>query len=134
MVFTAYIITAGRIPIHPKTTCPCPYGTGGIFYEKMVRSILEGRNPFSVEGTGKGIIRNYWWGMDSGILDFFYSRKLIPAETQKLINFMKESIIEGRFNVFSGPLYDHEHRLKNSRGKSCNTGRDFRYGLARGLH
>ena len=96
-----------------------PVWNWGIFYEKMVRSIMEGGIRSSADGTGKGIIRNYWWGMDSGILDFFYSRKLIPPETQKLINFLKDSIIEGRFNVFSGPLYDQKGRLRIPAGKSA---------------
>jgi len=103
----------------PENYLSVPVWNWGIFYEKMVRSILEGGIRSSVDGTGKGIIRNYWWGMDSGILDFFYSRKLIPVETQKLINFLKESIIEGRFNVFSGPLYDQKGRLRVPAGKSA---------------
>ena len=48
-----------------------------------------------------------------------FHRKLIPSETQKLINFIKESIKEGRFNVFSGPLYDQKGRLRIPAGKSA---------------
>ncbi|NLM09904.1 MAG: BMP family ABC transporter substrate-binding protein [Clostridiaceae bacterium] len=103
----------------PENYLSVPVWNWGIFYEKMVRSILEGGIRSSIDGTGKGTIRNYWWGMDSGILDFFYSRKLIPSETQKLINFIKESIKEGRFNVFSGPLYDQKGRLRIPAGKSA---------------
>ena len=44
--------------------------------------------------------------MDSGILDFFYSRRLVPRETQKLADLVKSAIISRKFNVFTGPLYD----------------------------
>ena len=47
-----------------------------------------------------------------GILDFFYSKKLIPLETQKLIDLLKDTIIEGKFNVFLGPLYDQKKTLR----------------------
>lgn len=101
----------------PRDYLAVPVWNWGIFYEKMVRSILDGGIRSAVEGTG--IIRNYWWGMDSGILDFFYSRRLIPAETQKLINFLKDSIIDGKFNVFAGPLYDRKGKLRIPANKSA---------------
>ncbi|NLK67726.1 MAG: BMP family ABC transporter substrate-binding protein [Clostridiaceae bacterium] len=88
-----------------------PVWNWGIFYEKIVRGIMEG-GIRSAEGTSKGKIWNYWWGMDSGILDFFYSKKLIPLETQKLIDLLKDTIIEGKFNVFLGPLYDQKKTLR----------------------
>jgi len=33
---------------------------------------------------------------------------------------LKDSIIEGRFNVFSGPLYDQQGRLRIPAGKSAS--------------
>lgn len=104
----------------PENYISVPVWNWGIFYEKMVRSILEGGIRSSVDGAGKRIIRNYWWGMDSGILDFFYSRKLIPSETQKLINLLKDSIIYDRFNVFSGPLYDQKGMLRIPANKTAS--------------
>lgn len=96
----------------PDKYLAVPVWNWGIFYEKMVRSILGGMTRPSGEATGKRQILNYWWGMDSGILDFFYSKKLIPAGTQKLVELIRESIIEGKFNVFSGPLYDQNGTLR----------------------
>ncbi len=95
----------------PENYLCVPVWNWGIFYEKIVRGILEG-GLRSVEGTSKGKIWNYWWGMDSGILDFFYSKKVIPLETQKLVDLLKQTIVEGKFNVFLGPLYDQKKVLR----------------------
>lgn len=46
---------------------------------------------------------NYWWGMSSGVVDVEFSDK-VPANTLKLINSMKQAIISGAFNPFSGEL------------------------------
>jgi hypothetical protein len=50
--------------------------------------------------------------MDSGIVDFFYSRRLVPVETQKLLDFLKNMIINGTFNPFTGPIYDQGKQLR----------------------
>ena len=72
----------------------------------MVRSILGGMTRQAVENSGKKQMSNYWWGMDSCILDFFYSRKLFPVHTQKLISLVRDAITDGSFQVFAGPLID----------------------------
>ncbi len=84
-----------------------PVWNWGIFYEKMLRSLIN-RKPF---GPGQRVV-NFWWGMDSGIVDFFYSRRLVPVETQKLLDFLKNMIINGTFNPFTGPIYDQGKQLR----------------------
>jgi len=84
-----------------------PVWNWGIFYEKMLRSLIN-RKPF---GPGQKVV-NFWWGMDSGIVDFFYSKRLVPAETQKLLDFLKNMIINRSFNPFTGPIYDQNKLLR----------------------
>lgn len=96
----------------PDNYLAVPVWNWGIFYEKMVKSILGGMTRPTGETSGKKQILNYWWGMDSGILDFFYSKKLVPTETQKLIRLVRDAIAGGRFNVFTGPLYDQKGNLR----------------------
>jgi hypothetical protein len=50
--------------------------------------------------------------MDSGIVDFFYSRRLVPPETQKLLDFMKKMIINGMYHPFTGPIYSRDGALR----------------------
>jgi basic membrane lipoprotein Med (substrate-binding protein (PBP1-ABC) superfamily) len=103
----------------PDKYLAVPVWNWGIFYEKMVRSILRGMTRPTAELSGKRQILNYWWGMDSGILDFFYSKRLVPAQTQKLIRLVREAITEGRFHVFTGPMVDQQGNLRLPENKAA---------------
>lgn len=96
----------------PDNYLAVPVWNWGVFYEKMVRSILGGMTRPTSDGSGKKQILNYWWGIDSEILDFFYSKKLVPRETQKLIQLVRDAISGGKFDVFTGPLYDQKGVLR----------------------
>ncbi|MEN6316788.1 MAG: BMP family ABC transporter substrate-binding protein [Clostridiaceae bacterium] len=85
-----------------------PVWNWGIFYEKMLRNLINSWKPF---GSEQKVI-NFWWGMDSGIVDFFYSKRLVPRETQKLLDFLKSMIINGTFHPFTGPIYDQNGVLR----------------------
>lgn len=84
----------------------------GIFYERILKGILSGSwlNLSELFGAETKPI-NFWWGIDSGILDIFYSKRLVPVETQKLVEFMKNMIMSDNFNPFSGPVYDRDGNL-----------------------
>ncbi len=86
-----------------------PVWNWGIFYEKMLRNILVSSKK--IYSPGQKIV-NFWWGMDSGIVDFFYSKRRVPRETQKLVNFLKDMIINGVFHPFTGPIYNRQQELK----------------------
>ena len=85
-----------------------PVWNWGVFYEKMLRNLITSRKYF---GPGQKVI-NFWWGMDSGIVDFFYSRRLVPRETQKLLDFLKKMIVSGMFHPFTGPIYGQDGILR----------------------
>lgn len=91
-----------------------PVWNWGIFYEKILRNLMNGsRRSFN---PGQKMI-NFWWGMDSGIVDFFYSRRLVPPETQKLLDFLKNMIISGTFSPFTGPIYSQDGKLMVKSGE-----------------
>lgn len=94
-----------------------PVWNFGIFYEKIIRSILNsrGRNASDVLG-GESKPINFWWGINSGILDFFYSKHMVPAETQKTVEIFRRLIAGGDFNPFVGPLYDRSGVLRLQEG------------------
>jgi basic membrane protein A len=91
-----------------------PVWNWGIFYEKMLRNILV--NSRKIVGPGQKTV-NFWWGMDSGIVDFFYSKRLVPRETQKLVNFLKNMIVSGMFHPFTGPIFNQNQELKVRQGE-----------------
>ena len=59
-------------------------------------------------------------GMDSDIIDFFYSKRSIPSQTQKLVEVMKDAIRNGKLQIFSGPLYDQKGVLRLPAGKDAS--------------
>lgn len=92
-----------------------PIWNWGVFYEKMLRNLINGWRLF---GSGQKVI-NFWWGMDSGIVDFFYSMRLVPRETQKLLDFIKKMIISGEFHPFTGPIYSQDGVLRVKQDQSA---------------
>lgn len=100
----------------PDKYLAVPVWNWGIFYEKYVRSIQAGGTKLGADVGSSGRIRNYWWGLDSGLLDFFYAKRSIPAETRKLVEFIKSSIISQTYKVFSGPIHDADGTLRVDSG------------------
>ncbi|NLW02944.1 MAG: BMP family ABC transporter substrate-binding protein [Clostridiaceae bacterium] len=101
----------------PDKYLAVPVWNWGIFYEKYIRSVLVGGTRLGHDSASAGRMLNYWWGMDSGLLDFFYARAHIPTETQKLVEFFKSAIISRSFRVFTGPIRDREGRLAVEAGE-----------------
>lgn len=72
----------------------------GKLYERIVRSYLDG--SWNSDRMGTQAI-NYWWGMDSDVIDLICSRSL-PEDTLRLIELLKQSIRTGAFVPFSGRI------------------------------
>lgn len=79
----------------------------GKFYEKLIRTIMDG--TWKYDDSGKAI--NYWWGMSSGVVDVVCSQNL-PIGTQRLVNLLKHTISAGEFNPFSGIIYSQTGIIK----------------------
>lgn len=90
-----------------------PVWNWGIFYEKTVRSILNG--TWKQEGKNESI--NYWWGMDSGMIDVICSNRL-PSGTAKLVEVLKKSICSGEFSPFSGTIYSQDGPVREDMSDS----------------
>ncbi|MGV8980983.1 BMP family ABC transporter substrate-binding protein [Clostridium sp.] len=90
----------------------------GEFYEKILRNIVNGsfKGIFSTESKRV----SFWWGMDSGLVDIIYSKHNVPIQTQKLVDIMRELIIENRFHTFAGPVYDTDGEIRIKDGDIGN--------------
>lgn len=95
-----------------------PLWDWGIFYEKIVRNIMNG-NYTKINGLLSTDDRaiSYWWGMDAGVVDVMYSSSRVPEPLQKSVNFMKKMIVDGVHHPFSGPLYDQKNHLRVDDGR-----------------
>lgn len=88
-----------------------PLWDWGVFYEKTIANILNG-NWKSEEHSQKNKGINYWWGISSGVVNIIHSSRL-PIGTVRLINLLKERIIQGDFNPFSGLLFSQDHVIQS---------------------
>ncbi len=88
-----------------------PFYNWGAFYERILRSILDG-NWKQDEKSETANAVSYWWGMSAGIVDVICSKHL-PAGTQKLISVMTNLIREGAITPFSGKLTSQNGVVRN---------------------
>lgn len=83
----------------------------GVFYEKLINSILRGSWKVEEEESGESKALNYWWGLSAGVIDVICSGTL-PAGTKKLVNLVKHNISQGIFHPFTGSLSDQEGNIR----------------------
>ena len=85
------------------TNLAVPIIKWGKLYEIIVRTMVEGTYHAS-RVDKKDQATNYWWGMQSGVVDIELSDGLSPY-TKRLISQLKQDITDGRFDLF-GSEYD----------------------------
>lgn len=83
-----------------------PLWNWGIFYEKIILSIIRGSWSGDDPADGTKAL-NYWWGLSAGVVDLICSQNLLPG-TKRLVKFMRRSIEAGSFHPFSGILYSQQ--------------------------
>lgn len=84
----------------------------GSFYEKVIRSILNGTWKQKPQMDKDSSI-NYWWGMSSGMIDVLYSSR-IPSGTRQLLNLLKKSICSEDFHPFAGTIFSQDGLVHKS--------------------
>ena len=88
----------------------------GVFYEKLIQSIMSGSWSKDEDGDNVKAL-NYWWGMSAGVVDFICSPK-VPVKTRQLVEFMQHQIMEGGFSPFSGELYSQDGIVQSDDNRS----------------
>lgn len=81
----------------------------GVFYEKLINSIMRGSWKVKESSESKAI--NYWWGLSAGVIDVICSNNL-PIGTITLVNLMKQAISSGVFHPFTGFLTDQDGTVR----------------------
>ena len=90
----------------------------GVFYEKLIQSILSGSWKKEEDSDNVKAL-NYWWGMSAGVVDIITSGS-IPKETARLVEMFHQQIIEGKFNPFEDEIKDQHGKRRNSDGKTMS--------------
>lgn len=112
-VTTQYGVYSMLCIFDPKTKMlqhhlAAPIWHWGTFYERILKNLISEENYIGFGdalGLGSKLV-NFWWGMDSGVLDIYYVPKYVPPDTQKLVDLLKRIIIGNDFNPFTGPIAD----------------------------
>ena len=76
-----------------------PIWNWGIYYEKLIRSILNKTFQTEYESSKKAF--NYYWGMSAGVVELICSNHL-PESVKKLVNVLQNAICDGSFKPFQG--------------------------------
>ncbi|MGN0466196.1 MAG: BMP family ABC transporter substrate-binding protein [Lachnospiraceae bacterium] len=84
----------------------------GIFYERLIQTIMQGTWKYDDDTTTTKAI-NYWWGMSAGVVDVICSQSL-PIGTKRLVELLKSTIKNGEFNPFSGILYSQDGVIQDN--------------------
>lgn len=87
----------------------------GVFYEKLIQSILSGSWKYEEDAEAAKAL-NYWWGMSAKVVDLIISSK-VPDETARLVELFRKQICSGEFDLFSGELRDQEGVIRNEKDK-----------------
>lgn len=85
----------------------------GVFYAKLIESIMSG--GFRHDKTGKNKAINYWWGLSAEVVDLICSNK-VPEGTLRIVNIIKNMIIDNKFAPFTGVIKAKGEMLKNEDG------------------
>ncbi|MBN1500925.1 MAG: BMP family ABC transporter substrate-binding protein [Spirochaetes bacterium] len=92
-----------------------------IFYEKVVKSIINDTSRLLFDsGSSDSKRLNFWWGIDSGLLDIFYSTTHVPRSTQQLVEFLRRMIVQNELNPFSGPVFNQSGDLMVQEGENAD--------------
>lgn len=84
----------------------------GTYYERLVRTILEGTWK-DAQPVEKGQSINYWWGLTAGVIDIITSEKL-PYYSRKLLSILKNGLLAGTLNPFDGELRSQDGLIKEA--------------------
>ncbi len=87
-----------------------PLWNWGIFYERMLQSIMAG--AYQSEGEAEARALNYWWGMSAGVIDLICS-KHVPIGVQRLVDHIKYDITVNDIYPFFGEIHSQEGVLRN---------------------
>lgn len=86
----------------------------GKFYENVIRSVLDG--AWNSEKSG-GRAVNYWWGMDSGVIDVKLSDRL-PEGVRYMAQVLRKCLQRGSIDPFLRRIVAQGGELKSSGDES----------------
>lgn len=87
-----------------------PLSNWGVFYEKMLKSIIDG--TYQSEGASEVKALNYWWGMSAEVIDIVCSKN-VPGGLLRMVEHLKYDVSNGYIRPFFGEIYSQDGTLRN---------------------
>jgi len=91
----------------PKAVMTSAVWNWGPYYVETVKAIKE--------GTWKS--SQYWGPMSDKIVDLAPYGPMVPEDVKKLVEAKKQEILEGKFDVFTGPIKDQTGKERVAAGQ-----------------
>jgi len=86
----------------PNANLTSPVWNWGPYYVRAIQAVMD--------GTWKS--EEYWGGMEDGIVDLAPISDKVPANVKQLVADKKADIIDGKWDVFTGPVKDQSGAVK----------------------
>ena len=102
-----------RMDRNGHTNLAMPVWHWGVYYEKLIQSILNKTLQLQYESSNKAL--NYYWGMSAGVVELICSNNL-PEGVRKLTEVLKSSICTGIFSPFCGPFRTQSGKIIDPEG------------------
>lgn len=92
----------------PDTYLTAAIWNWGAFYQSRMEEYLVGRFTPT----------HYWEGIDTGIVDIAPLAHVEKAEVTEMIEDARKRMLDGEWDVFYGPIYDSDGRLRVASGEN----------------
>lgn len=87
----------------------------GNFYQQLIESIVNGSwDKQAPSGSVRSL--NYWWGLSAEAIEFIMSDN-VPKDTRRLVEIIRDSIIQERYHIFSGELKNQNGEIVSEEGE-----------------
>lgn len=96
----------------PDAVLTGPVWNWGPYYVKVVKSVID----------GTWTNEQHWGPIKDGIIDLGPYGPMVTKDVQDLVAAKKQEIINGKLEVFAGPLKDNTGKEKVAAGKAMNDG------------
>lgn len=93
----------------PKAVLGAPVFNWGPYYVQTVKNVLE----------KKWTNEQHWGPMKDGIVDFKMTA-LVPADVKQLVEEKRKEILDGKFDVFHGPIKDNQGKERVAAGQKMD--------------
>ncbi|RKX38785.1 MAG: BMP family ABC transporter substrate-binding protein [Thermotogae bacterium] len=94
----------------PNAYLTAPVWNWGIYYERVIREILNGTYKHG----------NVWLGMKDNIVNLASFSDLVPQNVRTVVEVFSEAIVDGAFDPFEGPIYDQQGNLRVDIGEKLS--------------